>query len=158
MESEAPGQGLVDVIHDPEVNRPVLEVEGKAKVTFPTRTLLKDLVIYMKQTMRFFSITIKIVDTDRKKRVFVISNHRSVIKIEKDRCELPMSQSRGWQYVGIPLEDFTARAFGAKYQYTTEITVEGGLRLYKMFFQDRQYSDAELPAHLRVVSSLGLEI
>jgi hypothetical protein len=44
----------------------------------------------------------------------------------------------------------------ARYLYTSQVRLQGGLKVYRLFLQDKQYSDAELPAFLRVISPRGI--
>ena len=45
------------------------------------------------------------------------------------------------------------RAFGTGYLSTIQVRVNSSCRVGKVFFQHEQYADAELPAHLRVLTA-----
>lgn len=49
------------------------------------------------------------------------------------------------------LADLTERAFGTQYQRCKRVTIGSNCRLARLFFQDREYEDVELPSFLRVI-------
>ena len=55
-EMQPNSQSQLHILDDQEVNRPVLELTGKAKISFPCRSFFPLLCLYMKATGSFFSI------------------------------------------------------------------------------------------------------
>ena len=81
-----------------------------------------------------------------------MSNRRSIVKVEGHLCELPVVLGKGWQYVAVDLADVTRKAFGAEYYAAIQVRVAASCKLFRLYFAGREYSDIELPAHLRVLA------
>lgn len=79
------------------------------------------------------------------------SNTRSVADISGDRAQLPLKIGRGWQYVNLDLERIVRLAFGTNYLTTSQVTLRASARISKVYFQSENFSDFELPAHLRAI-------
>ena len=143
----------VEVDTDETLDKVVLEILGKANVSFPCRSIYPNLAIYLKFCDRFFSFEIEIVDDLKKYRTIIASNHRSSATIDGDKAELPIAinQDEAWHYLNLNLKDLVKRSFGSEFLTCTNIKFNGTCSVYKVFFQDRIYADCELPAHLRVV-------
>jgi hypothetical protein len=109
------------------------------------------LALQLKNLNRFMKIVLKIHDTEGKLRTFTISNRRTTIHVSGNSCALPMDFGIGWQHITLDLEDLLDRCFGASLLYVSSIIIHGSTRVGKIFFQDKDYSDAELPAMLRLL-------
>ena len=92
------------------------------------------------------------VDTDDNYYTLHMSNRRSIVKVEGHLCELPVVLGKGWQYVAVDLADVTRKAFGAEYYAAIQVRVAASCKLFRLYFAGREYSDIELPAHLRVLA------
>eukprot|EP00752_Nemacystus_decipiens_P003179 g2942.t1 len=101
---------------------------------------------------KFFSFEVEIVDDTKRYRYLDISNTRSVANIGSDRALLPMKLDEGWQRINIDLERTVRLVFGSSYLTTSQIVIRASARIAKVFFQSQQFSDYELPCHLRVVA------
>lgn len=60
------------------------------------------------------------------------------------------SSSSSWQHACLDLETLVAKAYGTQYLATLQVRIFASCRLHRVFFQDRRYSDAELPTYLKV--------
>jgi Protein of unknown function (DUF667) len=58
--------------------------------------------------------------------------------------------SSGWNQIQINLADFTRRAYGTNYVETVRIQIHANVRLRRVYFADRLYSDDEKPAQFRL--------
>lgn len=81
-----------------------------------------------------------------------LSNTRSVADIGGKHAFLPLELSDGWQHINIDLERIVRLVFGTQYLTTSQVTLRASVRVAKVFFQEQQFSDYELPSHLRVVA------
>lgn len=70
-----------------------------------------------------------------------------------DRAFLPLKLAEGWQRVNIDLEKTVRLVFGTSYLTTSQVTLRASARVAKVFFQSEEFSDYELPSHLRVVNT-----
>jgi len=150
-------QSQIQILDDQEVNRPVLELTGKANIAFPCRSFFHLLCLYIKATGSFFSIKITIVDDTRVQREFKVSNHISKVRIVPTHSDIPMCPQSGWQMSQIDLQEFCQKCYGTNYSYVQEVVFEGGIKIYRAFMSEKEYSDAELPPYLRVISVLPNE-
>ncbi|OWZ21322.1 hypothetical protein PHMEG_0004157 [Phytophthora megakarya] len=146
----------VGVLEDEIVKEDVVQVLGNdAELVFPVRNIFRYLVMFIKNMDLFLDFHIEILDDTQKYRQFVVTNNRSLARVEESRCQLPLmfGSQPGWRYLCMDLQDLTNQAFGTKHVTTTEVRVGGNCRLLRMFFQDDRYSDGDLPAHLTFLSS-----
>ncbi|CAM9179772.1 unnamed protein product [Chrysoparadoxa australica] len=152
-DSEAMG-GLdeVLVVNDKEIKGQALELSGQTGFAiFPSRSILSLLCIHIKGMEKYMQIDIEIVDDAKKYRTFSITNHRSVAVVEGDYAALPLQIGEGWQRLNIDLDALTQLSFRSAYLTTCAVRVCSSCRVSRIFFQDRSYSDVELPRHLRVL-------
>ena len=156
-EMQPNSQSQIHIMDDQEVNRPVLELTGKANIAFPCRSFSHLLCLYMKATGSFFSITVTVVDDTRVKRIFRVSNHISKVRIVPTHSDIPICPQPGWQMNQIDLQNFCQKCYGTNYSYVQGVAFEGGMKLYRAFMSEKEYSDAELPPYLRVISALPME-
>mmetsp|Transcript_21805 Transcript_21805/g.28577 ORF Transcript_21805/g.28577 Transcript_21805/m.28577 type:complete len:195 (+) Transcript_21805:51-635(+) len=144
----------VAVVDDEELGRSCIDIEGRrASLVFHCSSILPYLVIYVKNVDKFCSFDLEIVDDSKQYRSLSIGNHRSMATLTKNAVSMPLEMGPSWQYIFIDLEDLVRRAFGTNYLTTCQIQLYGHCRIYKMYFADRQYADAELPMHLRLFPS-----
>ncbi|CAM9779520.1 unnamed protein product [Pylaiella littoralis] len=143
----------VSVFDDEELGVQVVELLGRrCCVTLPCSSILRHLCLHMKALDKFFSFEVEIVDDTKRYRYIEISNTRSVADIGTDRALLPLRLEEGWQRVNIDLDRTVRLAFGSSYLTTSQVTIRASARVAKVFFQSQEFSDFELPSHLRVVA------
>lgn len=146
----------INIIEDSELGKTsVLELGNNSSLTFFTHgdASLPFLVFQLRNVDKFFTITLIVSDTTGCERIVEMSNKRSTICIDNNLCQLPVEIGAGWQYLCIDLNDLLQRAFGTKYRSCSEITVKGSNRVSKIFFEEKQYADVQLPSFLRIVQS-----
>ena len=135
-----------------ETGCPVLEIVGeKSEMAFYMNTNLPYVAFHIKGVGKFLTITLTFTDDAKRTRTVHFSNKRSVVTVDQDKCYLPIEIGmEGWQYLSLDFERICKNAFGTSYSICKEVTVHGSCRLSKLFFQKREYADAELPEFLRV--------
>jgi hypothetical protein len=145
--------GDVHVADDHEMKKMVVGLTGSdALIEFSMVATLPLLILHLKNEDAYISITVTIKDADGLLRTLVITNKRSTIFMQNSTCEMPLVLTPGWNYVKLDLIDITRSAFGAKFISCRKVQVSGNGRFSKIFFEDREYSDIELPPFLRVVA------
>jgi hypothetical protein len=145
--------GDVHVAEDPEFKREVVGCAGNdSYIEFLTSSSLPFVAFHLKNEDCFLSITITIKDDQDLVRKLIMSNKRSIIHANQNLCELPMIMGPGWQYINLDLVDMVDRAFGSMYVSTRAVQISGTCRMSKIYFQDREYADVELPTLLRLMN------
>lgn len=109
------------------------------------------LIMHLKFIKKFMDIEIICLDDKNIERIFRFSNKTSFVTVKDNICRGPIQAKDGWQYVPFDLAELCANAFGVYYNKCVEITISGGIRISKLFFQSKAYADIELPTFLRVV-------
>lgn len=61
-----------------------------------------------------------------------------------------MIMGPSWQYINLDLVDMVDRAFGTLFVSCRSVRISGTCRLSKVYLQDREYADVELPTLLRL--------
>ncbi|XP_055627669.1 uncharacterized protein LOC129769418 [Toxorhynchites rutilus septentrionalis] len=108
------------------------------------------LVLLVKNLKKFFSFEIQILDDCNQLRRFRASNYQSATRIDNFCTVMPLALSPGWNQIQFNLADFTRRAYGTNYIETVRIQIHANVRIKRVYFSDRLYSDGELPAQLRL--------
>mmetsp|Transcript_5142 Transcript_5142/g.7866 ORF Transcript_5142/g.7866 Transcript_5142/m.7866 type:complete len:187 (-) Transcript_5142:89-649(-) len=145
--------GDVVVVDDSEILKPTIEINGDdSYLAFPIDDSLQYLALQLKNVNRFMKIVLRVRDSEGKTRVFTITNKRTTIYLKNNLCQLPMNIGEGWQYINVDLEDIVSRCFGTSYVGVVDVIVHGSLRIGKIYFQDREYADVELPPFLRLLA------
>ena len=145
--------GDVVVVDDVETGKASVEINGEASyLQFPIQASLGYLVFQIKNMDRFLKLLIQVRDNEGETKTFILTNKRTTIQVKDSICHLPLELGLGWQYINLDLADMMKRCFGAIYGSVYDIIVYGSTRIGKIYFQDREYSDAELPVHLRLIT------
>jgi Protein of unknown function (DUF667) len=154
-ETQGPGAILseVEIIRDDEANCDVVELLGpQARLVIPCKCDLPYFVIQMKDLGKFTSVELAVVDDNRRIRRLHCTNKVSVTKIDADVCTMPLLlDEKCWNYICLDLVDLAATAFGVTFKYCKEVVITSNTAVARVFFQDKRYEDAELPAFLRVI-------
>lgn len=146
--------GHIKRLTDNEVNSIVLEiVSTNVATTFITcpknnqvlGIRLPFLVMIVKNLKRYFSFEITILDDKGMRRRFRISNFQSTTKIKPFCTTMPIGLSGGWNQIQFNLSDFTKRAYGSQFLETLRVQVHANVRLRRIYFADRLYTEEELP-------------
>lgn len=143
----------VNVVVDDEVDDQVVELLGVlANLGFALEDMdLRFLVMHVKNVQRYLRFELVVQGQDDKVYHLSSSNRQTVVRTKLDRCSLPLMLKPGWNRVCLDLDDVCRRAFGVAYRSTLEVRVFANCRLWRMFFQDKDYADSQLPVELRVV-------
>lgn len=146
--------GHIKRLTDNEVNSIVLEiVSTNVATTFIACPKNKQvlgirlpfLVMIVKNLKRYFSFEITILDDKGMRRRFRISNFQSTTKIKPFCTTMPIGLSGGWNQIQFNLSDFTKRAYGTQFLETLRVQVHANVRLRRIYFADRLYTEEELP-------------
>lgn len=146
--------GHIKRLTDNEVNSIVLEiVSTNVATTFITcpknnqalGIRLPFLVMIVKNLKRYFSFEITILDDKGMRRRFRISNFQSTTKIKPFCTTMPIGLSGGWNQIQFNLSDFTKRAYGTQFLETLRVQVHANVRVRRIYFADRLYTEEELP-------------
>ncbi|XP_052755886.1 cilia- and flagella-associated protein 20-like [Galleria mellonella] len=146
--------GHIKRITDNEVNSIVLEIVSTnvatTYITCPNRNQvlgikLPFLVMIVKNLKRYFSFEITILDDKNMRRRFRISNFQSTTKIKPFCTSMPIGLSGGWNQIQFNLADFTRRAYGTQFIETLRVQVHANVRIRRIYFSERLYSEEELP-------------
>lgn len=146
--------GHVKRVTDTEVNSIVLEiVSTNVATTYISCPRNKQclgiklpfLVMIVKNLKRYFSFEITILDDKNLRRRFRISNFQSTTKIKPFCTSMPIGLSGGWNQIQFNLSDFTRRAYGTQYIESLRVQVHANVRLRRIYFAERLYTEEELP-------------
>lgn len=146
--------GHIKRLTDNEVNSIVLEIVSTnvatTYITCPPNNKylgikLPFLVMIVKNLKRYFSFEITILDDKNMRRRFRISNFQSTTKIKPFCTTMPIGLSEGWNQIQFNLSDFTRRAYGTQFIETLRVQVHANVRLRRIYFAERLYTEEELP-------------
>lgn len=141
----------VVIVEDEDVKEDVVQITGHdAELVFQCRNIFRYLVLFLKDVEQFIELRVEILDDKQTYRQLMLTNARSLAKVEEQSCQLPIvfGNKPGWRYLCIDLQHLTKHAFGTKHVTTTNIKLSGTCRLLRMYFQDEQYGDNDLPSYL----------
>ena len=110
------------------------------------------LAFHIKNEDCYLKIVLTVKDGLGLMRKLLITNRRSTIFMHNNECEMPLVMGLGWQYINLDLPDILKRAFGTDFISCRAIEISGTCRFSKIFFQQKEYADIELPPFLRVIS------
>lgn len=121
-----------------------------AQIDFNVYSTFRYLAFQIKHIGEFFLIGLRIEDTSGVFRSVMISNNRSTVLISRNEVKMPLVVKEGWQFIGIDLEDILRRTFGVGYRSCSQLIVSGSCRIWRIYFQEKEYADCQLPYFLRV--------
>lgn len=61
-----------------------------------------------------------------------MTNFRSLVRIKKNHCSMPMRLHRGWNLLLINLPSYVKDAFGTKYVETVRIKINSNIYLRRV--------------------------
>ncbi|KAI4464233.1 orf protein [Holotrichia oblita] len=157
--------GHIRRVIDDEVKSLVLEVSGTNVATTyitcpikPRASLairLPFLVMIVKNMKKYFTFEIQILDDKDMHRRFRVSNFQSTTKVRPFCTTMPIGLSSGWNQIQFNLADFTRRAYGTLYLETMRVQVHANVRIRRIYFADRLYSEDEMPSEYRLFIPLS---
>ncbi|XP_069372982.1 uncharacterized protein [Paralichthys olivaceus] len=152
--------GHVNTIMDEDIRSSVLEIGGvNVSTTYitcpaePEKTLgikFPFLVMTIKNLKKYFSFEVQVLDDHNVRRRFRWSNFRTATQVGPFICTMPMKLDAGWNQLQLNLSDFTNKAYGTKYVETVRVQIHASLRIRRVYFTDRQYSEDETPAEFKL--------
>jgi hypothetical protein len=143
------------LIVDNELKTDVIEMSEKtSQISFNVSTKHKYLVLQFKHVQRFFRIEIEAYDVNGRIRRISMENNRSTVYVLDDLCAIPLIvPSPTWQIVKIDVDDILSRCFGTGFKLFKNVLVEGALRVSKIYCENEDYCDAQLPKYLRLLGN-----
>ena len=63
---------------------------------------------------------------------------------------MPMRLDEGWNQIQFNLADFCKRAYGSNYVETLRVQIHANVRIRRVYFADRLYSEEELPTEFKL--------
>ncbi|ETW01899.1 hypothetical protein H310_06453 [Aphanomyces invadans] len=148
------GDNVVHVVDDPDVHQPVVELRGPdARVVFSCHNVMQFLVLFVRNLDAYFALDIEVVDNTKTYRTFHITNSRSLARVQASTCQMPLAFGKGgsWRRVCLDVHRMCKDAFGTSHAATVQVQVYATCRLLRVFFQDVDYTDPELPPMLAVL-------
>ncbi|CAK4081219.1 unnamed protein product [Aphanomyces euteiches] len=142
------GDNVVQVVEDADVHQEVVELRGgDARLVFSTQNVMRYLVLFIKNLNAFVTIEVEILDDTKTYREFHITNSRSLARVAASSCQMPLAFGKGdsWRYVCLDLHRMCSEAFGTHHVATVQVRIHATCRLLRAYFQEIEYSDAELP-------------
>eukprot|EP01029_Cantina_marsupialis_P006696 TRINITY_DN17399_c0_g1_i1.p1 TRINITY_DN17399_c0_g1~~TRINITY_DN17399_c0_g1_i1.p1 ORF type:complete len:205 (+),score=41.77 TRINITY_DN17399_c0_g1_i1:62-676(+) len=152
--------GHIKRITDPDICSSVLEIAGTNVSTTsitcpadPKKTLgikLPFLVMIIKNMKKYFSFEVTILDDKGVRRRFRASNYQNSTRVKPFITSMPMRLDEGWNQVQFNLADFTRRAYGSNYIETLRVQIHANVRIRRIYFSDKLYSEEELPPEFKL--------
>ena len=87
-------------------------------------------------------------------RRFRASNYQSTTSVKPFMTTMPLGLSPGWNQIQFNLADFTRRAYGTNYIETVSIQIHANVRIKRVYFSDRLYSEDEKPTEFRLYNPI----
>ena len=142
----------VHIVQDADLGTETVDLLGEGvSLDIAVKCSLPYLVLQVRDLDRFTSITLTLVDTDKRIRRYTVGNKQTIARVKGDAASAPLMLVPGWNLVLLDLPSIMQEAFGASLLYCKKISVHSSVRVGRIFFQDALYEDAELPAFLRVL-------
>nr|CCA16022.1 conserved hypothetical protein [Albugo laibachii Nc14] len=148
----------VSIFKDEDVNGQVVQIQGQREgLVFSVTSVLRYLVLFIKNLKQFVEIDVTILVSGREYKVMKVTNARSLAKVDADRCkcQIPLlfGAETGWRYLCMDLKDLSIQAFGTEHIATTRIRIRGFCRLLRVYFQEEEYHDHQLPPYLSLLGT-----
>jgi len=93
---------------------------------------------------------LQVLDDKNLLRRFRVSNYQSTTRVKPFCTTMPLGLSPGWNQIQFNLADFTRRAYGTNYVETVRIQVHANVRIRRIYFADRLYTEDEKPPQFRL--------
>jgi len=145
----------IGIVIDNELKTDVLEMQEKdSQILFNITSKYKNLVLQFKHVGRFFKIDVEAYDINGRIRKISLQNNRSTVYVIDDDCAIPLVvPSMTWQILKVDVDDIMTRSFGAGFKLFKSVVIEGALKVSKVYCEDQDYCDAQLPKYLRLVGN-----
>ena len=151
-ECERNYEGDVLVVEDEEIQDTCCEIIGvSANLVFPCSNSFRFLNIQLKNLDKYTAIEVEVIDSSRQRRKLQFTNSQSKVRITKASVSMPLKLSKGWNHLSLDLDKLLNAAFGTGLRKSLCVQLFASIRLRRVYFSARQYSDVELPVHLRTL-------
>ena len=119
----------------------------------PWQCQLPEMAIQVKHLQKFVTFHVNVSSTKGSSHTLHFDNKTTVTRVKNDGEDLfiPLKLCKGWNYLNLDLRQLLESATGLEYQHCNSVTITGSCRLWKVFLQEREYADAELPGELQVL-------
>ncbi len=155
--------GSVSRVIDEDINSYVVELVGSNVATNyiscplnPKKTLgirLPYVVLLVKNMNLMFSFEIQVLDDQKVRRRFRVSNYQSCTRVKPFICTMPLTLEPNWNQIRFDLADFTRRAYGTSYVETLRVSLHANCRVRRVYFCDQIYADDDLPKEFKLYAS-----
>ncbi|KAF0687183.1 Aste57867_21039 [Aphanomyces stellatus] len=149
------GDNIVHVVDDVEAQQPAVEIRGSdARLVLQCHSVMRYLVLFAKNMDAFFAFEVEMLDDKKIYREFHITNARSLARVTGNACQMPLAFGRGgsgWRYICLDVQRMCLEAFGTQHVATVQVRIHATCRLLRAYFQEIEYSDAELPSYLALL-------
>ncbi|XP_053674294.1 cilia- and flagella-associated protein 20-like [Anopheles nili] len=108
------------------------------------------LVMLVKNLKKFFSFEVQILDDKQLLRRLRFSNYQSCTRVDNFSTSMPLSMTPGWNQVQLNMAELIRRAYGTNYVETVRIKIHANVRIKRIYFCDRLYTNDETPGELRL--------
>uniref|UniRef100_A0A182N828 DUF667 domain-containing protein n=1 Tax=Anopheles dirus TaxID=7168 RepID=A0A182N828_9DIPT len=108
------------------------------------------LVLLLKNMKKFFSFEVQILDDRDSLRRLRFSNYQSSTRIDSFSTTMPLSLVPNWNHVQLNLAEFIRRTYGSNYRETVRLQIHANVRIKRIYFCDRLYTNDETPSDLRL--------
>lgn len=108
------------------------------------------IILIVKNLKKYFTFEIQVLDDRHQLRRFRVSNYQTTTRIKPFCTSMPLCLSPGWNQIQFNLADFVRRAYQTNYVETVRIQIHANVRVRRVYFTDRLYSDEEKPVEYRL--------
>lgn len=156
--------GSISRFLDTDINAMVLEITGtNVSTCYMTCPKGKDclgitmpfLVMIVKNLKKYFTFEVTILDETGTRRRFRVSNFQSSTTILPLCTAMPIGLSSGWNQIQFNLAEFTRRAYKKQYVETQKVRINANIRIRRIYFTERLYSEEDLPPSYKLYFPLG---
>lgn len=156
--------GCISRFLDPDINAMVLEITGtNVSTCYMTCPKGKEflgismpfLVMIVKNLKKYFTFEVTILDETGTRRRFRVSNFQSTTTILPLCTAMPIGLSSGWNQIQFNLAEFTRRAYKKQYVETQKVRINANIRIRRIYFAERLYTEEELPPAYKLYFPLG---
>lgn len=143
----------IAIVNDESFNaRNVIELAASnSKLTFYTMSKYPLLAFQMNSLNHFIEITLVVTDNTKVGKSITLSNRKTKVVIDETYCNVPLEINEGWQYLCIDINKILHHAYRTIFLSCNEINVTGNCKIARAYFQEKEYSDIQLPKFLQVL-------
>lgn len=143
----------IAIVNDESFNaRNVIDLAASnSKLTFYTMSKYPLLVFQLNSLNHFIEITLVVTDNTKVGKSITLSNRKTQVIIDETYCNIPLEINDGWQYLCIDINKILHHSYRSIFLSCNEISVTGNCKIARAYFQEKEYSDIQLPKYLQVL-------